>query len=78
MIPNGVPLLMDIVSKITKLQFEDCDTRKQVGLERRNYMVTVQVEPTEPQLLVPMEWASGVNSVGLLNMFLMLHFGHNT
>ena len=35
-IPNSVLLLKDIVPKIAKLSFEDVDTRKKVGLERRN------------------------------------------
>ena len=68
---------MDILSKIAKLSFEDVDTLKKVGLERRNYMVTVQDGPTKPQQLVPMEWASGVDQVGLLNLLFMPHFGHN-
>ena len=68
---------MDIMSNIAKLKFKDCDTRKQVGLERKNYMVTVPAVLSEPQILVPMEWANGVDSVGLLNLLVMSHFGHN-
>ena len=46
-IRTGVPLLMDILPKLAKLQFEDVDTRKQVGLERKNYMVMILAMPLE-------------------------------
>ena len=39
----------------------------------------VPVETLVLQLLVSMEWASGVDiSAGLLNLLLMPHFGHST
>ena len=55
--PYGVPLLMDILPKLAKLQFEDVDTHKKVGLERKNYMVMLPAMPPEPQMVFPMQWA---------------------
>ena len=46
-----------------------------MGLERKNYMVTVQARSTEPHILVPMEWARNVNHMGFLNLLFMPHFG---
>ena len=67
---------MNVLPKIAKLSFEDVHTHKKVGLERRNYMVMVQYGPTKPQQLVPMEWASAVNRMGLLNLLLTSYFSH--
>ena len=47
-IPIDVPLLMNIILKLAKLQFEDVDTHTKVGLERKNYMVTTPVMLPEP------------------------------
>ena len=41
-------------------------------------MTTVLAEPPDPEFLVPMKWASGVDNADLLNLFLMSHFGHKT
>ena len=42
MIPNCVPILKDIVSKVSKLSFRDVKTHKKEGLERKKYMLIVQ------------------------------------
>ena len=73
-----VPLIMNIIPKLAKIQFEDVDTKKQVGLERKNYMVTNPIVSPEPVIVVPMEWAWGGDDVGLLNLLLMSHFGWST
>ena len=76
-IPAGVPLLMNIIPKLVKLQFEDTDTRKQADLERKNYMITMLAIPPELQLIVSMQWDQGVESTALLNLLPMSHFGRN-
>ena len=42
MIRNCVPILKDIVSKVSKLSFRDVKTHKKEGLERKKYMLMVQ------------------------------------
>ena len=42
MIHNCVPLLKDIVSKVSKLSFRDFKTHKKEGLESKKYMLMVQ------------------------------------
>ena len=68
---------MNIILKLVKLLFDDGDTRKQVGLERKNYMVTTPIVPSEPVMFVPIECALGVDDAGLFNLLLMLHFGQS-
>ena len=76
-IPNYVPLLMNLMPKISRLAFEYIDTRLQFGLEISNYMTTNQARPTQVQVLVPMQWATSVSNTGLLDMLFMPHFGHS-
>ena len=75
-IPECIPLLMEIMSKLTKLGFKDVDTHLQLGLERKNYMVMIQTEPAGPKVLKLMKWAIGTNQVGLTNLLSMPHYGH--
>ena len=73
-IPNSMPLLKDIMLKIAMLQFEHYDTHKKVGLERRNYITMILVDPPTSQLLVSMEWDTSVSNIGLLDLLFMPHF----
>ena len=72
-IPDSVPLLMEIMPKLTKLAFKDVETHQQLGLERNNCMVTIQ---SGPKVLNPMKWATGIDQARLMNLFFMMHFGH--
>ena len=76
-ISDRVPLVMDILPKITKLAFEDVYTHQQLGLERKNCMVTIQASPTRPKVLKPMKWATSIDQARLMNLLFMPHFGHS-
>ena len=69
---------MNIILKLVKLQFEDYDTRQQPSLERKNYMVETTTRLPDLVLVVLMQWNQGVDNVGLLDLVLTSHFGHNT
>ena len=60
-IPRRVPLLLDIMPKISKLNLEDFDSRLQEGLERTNCMVMIQARMNELEVLKPMKWDTGVD-----------------
>ena len=68
---------MDIMPKLAKLAFKDYDTHLQLGLERKNCMVTVQAGSRDPEVLNPMKWDAGVDHAGMMNLLFMLHFGHS-
>ena len=76
-IPDNVPLLMDIMPKLAKLKFEDFNTRQQEGLKRVDYLILDQPNPSQPQVLRPMQWAEGVVHIGLINLLFMPHFSHS-
>ena len=74
---KGVQVSQNIMPNLKKLTFVDHDIRKFPELDMKNY-VLVQDTPDILKCLVPMEWARGLDQVGLFPLIYMPHLGWST
>ena len=80
-IPEGITKAQDgtkpqdfIMTKLQVLMFEDYDTRK-LDISRDQFMVVKSGQPPDADVVSALEYACGWEHPGILNLFLIPHFG---
>jgi hypothetical protein len=77
-IPEGVRVKSDLLGYVEKLKYSDhdvTDTDKFPEFAKKVYLQTVGLDPFGEPVHQPLQWAAGLEKMGILGLLELPHFG---